>query len=191
MSIYINDSQRWFYEIATECQIYGELLYDYDNNKINFRQLTFAKDSDGLYRYLITIIPNADKISKLQNIDVLLGLLSVYLGCRFFKLSCYNGSCKVKTLFPFLYQECPKEFMPTIFDSSNIQAFQRTRFFDEELGNFLDRVNNLENALREKFIKSSTLYLSALQHVGLNLYNYSYNGHGDHGRVITYLKLID
>lgn len=190
MALYINESQEYFYEIATECRIDGELFYVYDNNKINFRQLTFYKDSNGLYRYLITITPNVDKVSKLQNIDVLLGLLSVYLGCRFFKLSCYNGPCKVKTLFPFLYQKCPKEFMPTIFGSSNIQPFQRTRFFDEELGNFLDRVNNLENVLREKFIKSSTLYLSALQHVGLNVYNYSYNGHGDHGRVITYLKLI-
>ena len=80
--------------------------------------------------------------------------------------------------------------MPTIFDSSNIQEFKRTRFFDEELRSFLDRFNNLENALYEKFIKSSTLYLSALQHVGLNVYNYSYNGQGDHGRAITYLKLI-
>jgi hypothetical protein len=190
MTLYINELKAISYEIATECRICGELDYDDGKTQINFRELTIDTDSNGLHRYLITICKSSNESSELQNIDTLLSLLAVYFGCRFFKLSCYKHEFRIKTLFPFSYNKCPKEFLPTIFDNNTTIEFQRNRLFYEPLKIFLDKFNKLKKELREQFIKATKLYLSALQHVGLNLNSYSYDGDGDHGRIMVYLMLI-
>lgn len=190
MTLYINELKAISYEIATECRICGELDYDDGKTQINFKELTIDTDSNGLHRYLITICKSSNESSELQNIDTLLSLLAVYFGCRFFKLSCYKHEFRIKTLFPFSYNKCPKEFLPTIFDNNTTIEFQRNRLFYEALKIFLDKFNKLKKELREQFIKATKLYLSALQHVGLNLNSYSYDGDGDHGRIMVYLMLI-
>lgn len=180
------------YEIASECGIAGILDYLAEDIKIRFSFLTAEPDQDGLYRYSIKVTINTNQThrSKLSNIDNLLALLALYFGCRFFKLSC--TSHEIKKLYHFNYNKCPKEFLPTIFDhfGDNQNPFQRNRIFDSELNNFLTKFDKLEADKSQKLLRACKFYLSALQEVGLNMYNYSYDGDGDHGRIMVYLKLV-
>lgn len=183
--------QQSEYEVASECRVIAELSYVRDSISINFRNLIFYPDSNNLYRYLITIKHEDTQLchNDFTDIDKFLALLAVYLGCRFFKLSVYNTCIRTKYLYPFTYYKCNSQIHPTIFDNDN-KIFQRFRNFDNGLSDFLDKVDNYGKKKRQKFIGACEQYLVALQHVGFNIYHYTYDGNGDYGRITVYLMLI-
>ncbi len=164
------------YEFASECRIPGVL--DYEEGKITCGGLSFEKDNNGLYHYLLRVqYPKfeggwneaADKRGycfKQGVIGEILSLLSLYFQCRFYLVATYFGeltkkSLKIKTENDFLYRKVNKELHPKIFSTSE-------RNFAKGLPNFFNLARKLDSKKHQNFILSCYHYARSLKEVGID-----------------------
>jgi len=180
------DGSSWHeYEIASECFIAGEL--NYSRGKIYCKFLTLEKDKDGLYRYLLCMqyraisFKNNGEKKGYYFIDgpcgEILALFSIFFQCRFYLVSIYTPSVKIKKYEDFLYRKPYALNHPEIFNANdcnrnfaeglnNFPASCDTIF--NSLSDFLDSIKKLSPEKHQSFILACWHYARSLKEVGLD-----------------------
>jgi hypothetical protein len=171
------------HEIASECQISGELDYK-DKSIIFLRFLTPKKDKEGLYHYLVRVksIKEECEISNGASesgysykglTDELMALMSVFFRCRFYKIATYcifSDGNKIKTTYDIPYRSVNKNLNKYIFDEDFPRNFG-------DFKNFLNLIENLKPDAHQSLIRSCDFYLTALKEIGIH-------------RDISYIRLV-
>jgi len=166
------------HEFASDTMIPG--ILEYGNGKILCGALTFNRDENQLYKYLLRIIVPQETYKQNANlaknngyyfkggaIGELLSLMSLYYQCRIFHLSSSTGDLtshglKVKEeFFPIIRNPAPY-FDPKSYDG------KYERNFSLGLSSFLDNVTNLPQKYHQSIVLSAAHYAKALRESGVD-----------------------
>ncbi len=165
------------YEIATECRITGGL--DYEKGLISCSFLTFEKDENGLYKYLLRIksathgeqndsryldVHKSGYYFKEGVAEEFISLFSLYFQCRFYIVATstiFSNGQKHRSERYLKYRRTEGGIHPTIFSD-------KTRSFSVGLVEFLDKIRSLPTEFHQDFLWASFQYLQSLRQVSLD-----------------------
>lgn len=165
------------YELASESYIPGVL--DYENGSILCGLMTFQKDPKGYFKYLLKIKYSYNDVPiRVQDFNKkgylfqdgipgeIISLLSLFFQCRFFLLSAYTGDLtstglKLKTEYSPQLGFCRPHFDPDTFPDQK-------RNFSIGLGEFLDKLQQIDVAYHQDVILGSYNYSRALREFGID-----------------------
>ncbi|MDA3791478.1 MAG: hypothetical protein PF503_23650 [Desulfobacula sp.] len=165
------------YELASESYIPGVL--DFENGSILCGVMTFNKDPKGYYKYLLKIkYPYNDETFRVQDANKkgylfkggipgeLIALFSLFFQCRFFLLSAYSGelsstSIKLKSEYSPQLGFCKPHFDPDTFPDGK-------RNFSIDLGDFLNKLQQIDTSYHQDIILGSYNYSRALKEFGID-----------------------
>lgn len=163
------------YEIASESYIPG--ILDYEDGAILCGLMTFGKDSEGLYKYLLKIkypykseeyqFLKANKKGYLFRGGIpgeLISTLSFFFQCRFFLLAAYSGDLtstgiKIKTEYTPQIGLCGPHFNPDAFPRGK-------RNFSIGLVEFFDKLRRIDVKYHQQIILGLYHYARALREFG-------------------------
>ncbi|MEW6615855.1 MAG: hypothetical protein AB1401_10365 [Thermodesulfobacteriota bacterium] len=165
------------YELASESQIFGVL--DYKNGAIQCGIMTFKKDSNGTYKYLLRIKyppyneePHFLKANKSGYLfpegipGELISILFLFFQCRFFLIAAYSGDLssnglKLKTEYFPQIKRCEPYFDPDMFPDGK-------RNFAVGLVDFLEKLARINDQYHQRLILGFYNYARALREFGID-----------------------